>query len=106
MNSSSFTSYEQFLPLVLIFGVFYFLLIRPQQKQQTELKRQLALLKRGDKVVTGGGIVGTVARIQDDSDEVDVDIAPNVRVSVVRSSITSVVAPKVMTPKLADNIKG
>lgn len=94
MNSSVMSSYAQFLPLILIFGVFYFLLIRPQQKAQGELKKQISAIKRGDKVVTAGGIVGTVARVLDDSNEIDVDIAPNVRVSVVRSTISSVLAPK------------
>ena len=94
MNSASLTQYAQFLPLILIFGVFYFLLIRPQQKHQGELKKQLGQLKRGDKVVTAGGIIGTVGRVLDDSNEIDVDIAPNVRVSVVRSTITAVLAPK------------
>ena len=94
MNTSALSSYAQFLPLILIFGVFYFLLIRPQQRAQADLKRQLSGLKRGDRVVTGGGIVGTVARVVDGSNEIDVDIAPNVRVSVVKSTITALVTPK------------
>ena len=94
MNTAAFAQYGQFLPLLLIFAVFYFLLIRPQQKHQNDLKKQLAALKRGDKVITAGGIVGTVARVLDDAAEIDVDIAPNVRVSVVRATITAVVAPK------------
>ena len=82
----------QFLPLVLIFVVFYFLLIRPQQKRQKEHKAILENLRRGDRVVTGGGIVGTVAKVMPDKDEVDVDIAEGVRVKVLRSSISSVLA--------------
>ncbi len=93
-NAASLAQYGQFLPLLLIFAVFYFLLIRPQQKHQSDLKKQLGALKRGDKVITAGGIVGTVARVLDDSQEIDIDIAPNVRVSVVRSTITAVVGPK------------
>ena len=58
-----FGSATQFLPLVLIFVVFYFLLIRPQQQKQKEMRRMLAALKRGDRVVTGGGIIGTVQRV-------------------------------------------
>ena len=85
----------QFLPIVLIFGVFYFLLIRPQQQRQKELKASLAALKRGDRVVTGGGIVGTVQAIRDGSNEVDVEIAPNVRVSVVRETINTIIKPVV-----------
>lgn len=81
----------QFLPLVLIFVVFYFLLIRPQQKKQREHRGMLETLRRGDRVVTGGGIVGTVNRVVS-PEEVEVDIAQNVRVKVVRSTITTVLA--------------
>jgi preprotein translocase subunit YajC len=81
----------QFLPLVLIFGVFYFLLIRPQQQRQKEMKTMLGALKRGDRVVTGGGILGTVQRVRDN--EVEVEIAPNLRVTVLRDTIASVVKP-------------
>jgi preprotein translocase subunit YajC len=81
----------QFLPLVLIFIVFYFLLIRPQQTKQKEHRSMLGALRRGDRVVTGGGILGTVNRVVNDN-EVEVDIANNVRVWVVRSTITSVLA--------------
>ncbi len=80
----------QFLPLVLIFAVFYFLLIRPQQQKQKETKAMLAQLKRGDRVLTGGGIVGVVQRTKDNN-EVEVEIAPNVRVTVLRETITSVI---------------
>ena len=104
MNASSFTGYTQFLPLILIFGVVYFLLIRPQQQHQNTLKKQLSQLKRGDKVVTAGGIVGTVARVNDDASEIDVDIAPNVRVSVVRSTITSVITPKIANDAKPDKV--
>jgi preprotein translocase subunit YajC len=81
----------QFLPLVLIFVVFYFLLIRPQQTKQKEHRKMLDALRRGDRVVTGGGIIGTVARV-DSPEEVIVDIADGVRVRVLRSTITSVLA--------------
>jgi preprotein translocase subunit YajC len=90
---SSFGSAGQFLPLVLIFGVFYFLLIRPQQQQQKELKAARSGLKRGDRVLTGGGIVGTVQRVKEGTDELEVEIAPNVRVTVLRDTITSVLKP-------------
>ncbi len=83
----------QFLPLVLIFGVFYFLLIRPQQQRQKQVRAMLAALKRGDKIVTSGGILATVQRVKDGSDEVEVEIAPNVRVTVLRDTITSVLTP-------------
>jgi len=81
----------QFLPLVLIFVVFYFLLIRPQQKKQKDHRTVLDALRRGDRIVTGGGILGTVSKVVS-PEEVEVDIAPNVRVRVLRSTITSVVA--------------
>ena len=92
----------QFAPLVLIFAVFYFLLIRPQQQKQKEMRGMLAELKHGDKVVTGGGILGTVQRVpvvqdkdgkQIPSNEIDVEIAPNLRVTVLRETISSVVKP-------------
>src|SRR6476659_11190777 len=81
----------QFLPLVLIFVVFYFLLIRPQQKKQKDQRAMLDALRRGDRVVTGGGILGTVSKVVSPG-EVEVDIASGVRVKVLRSTITSVLA--------------
>ncbi len=81
----------QLAPLVLIFVVFYFFLIRPQQKKAKQLKEMLEALRRGDRVVTGGGIIGTVAKVVND-EEVLVEIAENTRVRVVRSTITSVLA--------------
>ncbi|MDG5494174.1 preprotein translocase subunit YajC [Niveispirillum sp. SYP-B3756] len=78
-------------PLVLIFVVFYFLLIRPQQKKMKEHKSMLDALRRGDKVVTGGGIVGTVIKVGTD-DDVTVEIAEGVRVRVMRGTITSVLS--------------
>jgi preprotein translocase subunit YajC len=81
----------QFLPLVLIFVVFYFLLIRPQQKRAKDHKTMLTGLRRGDRIITGGGFIGTVAKVVGD-DEVLVDLAENTRVRVLRSTITSVLA--------------
>src|SRR5437588_4258653 len=81
----------QFLPLVLIFVVFYFLLIRPQQKKQKDHRTMLDALRRGDRIVTGGGILGTVNRVVNDN-EVEVDIASGVRVRLLRSTIASVLA--------------
>src|SRR5262252_2056167 len=81
----------QFLPLILIFVVFYFLLIRPQQRKAKDHKTMLDALRRGDRVVTGGGIIGTVARVEN-PEEVTVDIADGVRVRVLRSTISSVLA--------------
>jgi preprotein translocase subunit YajC len=86
----------QFLPLILIFAVFYFLLIRPQQQKQKEMKAALAALKRGDKVVTGGGVLGTVSRPPKSADEreIEVEIAPTVRITVLRETISAVITPK------------
>ncbi len=97
-------SATQFLPLVLIFAVFYFLLIRPQQQKQKEARAMLSAIKRGDRVVTGGGILGTVQRVpmvqdkdgkQVASNEIEVEIAPNLRVTVLRDTISSVIKPTV-----------
>ncbi len=92
----------QFMPLILIFGVFYFLLIRPQQQKQKELRNMISAVRRGDRVVTGGGILGTVQRVpmvqdkdgkQVPSQEIEVEIAKDIRVTVLRDTITSVLKP-------------
>ena len=75
----------QFIPLILIFIIFYFFLIRPQQKKVKEHKIMVESLKRGDKVITSGGIVGTVERIID-NENVEVSISENVNVEIVRST--------------------
>lgn len=77
------------LPLVLIFVIFWFLLIRPQQKKMKAHKSMVEALRRGDKVVTGGGVFGTVSKILNES-EVQVEIAENVRIKVVRHTIQEV----------------
>jgi preprotein translocase subunit YajC len=81
----------QFGPIALIFGVFYFMLIRPQQQKAKDLKALQAGLRRGDRVITAGGIVGTINRVVSD-EEVEVTIAENVRVRVIRSTITTLTA--------------
>ena len=75
----------QFIPLILIFVIFYFFLIRPQQKKVKEHKAMVESLKRGDKVVTSGGFTGTVERLID-NDKVEVEIAENVKVEIVKST--------------------
>ena len=75
----------QFIPLILIFVIFYFFLIRPQQKKVKDHKIMVEALKRGDKVITSGGIVGTVERIID-NEKVEVQISENVNVEVVRTT--------------------
>ena len=76
----------QFIPLILIFVIFYFFLIRPQQKKVKEHKLMVAALKRGDEVITAGGIVGKVERILGD-DKIDISISENVTIQVVQSTI-------------------
>ena len=98
----NFGNVASFLPLILIFAVFYFLLIRPQQQKQKETRAMISAVKRGDRVVTGGGIIGTVQRVpmvqdkdgkQVASNEIEVEIAPNIKVTVLRDTITSVIKP-------------
>ena len=79
------SNFAQFIPLILIFVIFYFFLIRPQQKKVKEHKAMVESLKRGDKVVTSGGIVGTVERIID-NEKVEVKISENDNVEVVRAT--------------------
>lgn len=80
---------EGFLPIILIFVVFYFLLIRPQQKRMKQHKELLNTLRRGDRVVTGGGIIGTVTKVVSDT-EVAVEISEGVRVRVLRGTIQDI----------------
>jgi len=82
------SGFAQFIPLILIFVIFYFFLIRPQQKKVKEHKLMVAALKRGDEIVTSGGIVGKIERVLGD-DKVDVLISDNVTVQVVQSTIQS-----------------
>ena len=81
----------QLAPLALIFVVFYFFLIRPQQTKAKQQRAMLDAIRRGDRVVTGGGFIGTVAKVVN-PEEVLIDIADNVRVRVVRSTIAQVLA--------------
>ena len=82
------SGFAQFIPLILIFVIFYFFLIRPQQKKVKEHKTMVAGLKRGDEVVTSGGIIGSVERVLED-DKVDILISDSVTVQVVKSTIQS-----------------
>jgi len=85
-------NFMQFVPLVLIFVVFYFLLIRPQQKKMKEHRAMLEAVRRGDRIVTNGGIVGLVTKAAPDDRELTVEIAENVRVKVMRDMISSVLS--------------
>ncbi len=78
------------VPFILIFAVFYFLLIRPQQQKMKRHREAVNAVRRGDRVVTGGGIVGSVARVDDQADELLVEIAEGVRVRVKRQTLMDV----------------
>jgi len=88
----------QFIPLILIFVIFYFFLIRPQQKKVKEHKLMVENLKRGDKVITSGGIVGSIERVVD-NDKVEVLISENVKVEVVKSTGIQALANNIETKK-------
>lgn len=90
------------LPIIAIFVVFYFLLIRPQQKKAKEHRALIAGVRRGDRVVTGGGILGLVTKVRDD--EVDVEIAEGVRVKVMKSTIADI--PSRGAPPAAGSARG
>lgn len=83
--------FESLVPLLLIFAIMYFLLIRPQQKKLKEHQEMVAALRRGDQVITQGGLMGKVTKVKDDSNEIEVQIADGVNVRVVRSTIATVV---------------
>jgi preprotein translocase subunit YajC len=80
------------LPWLLIFVIFYLLMIRPQQKRMKEHQATIAAVKKGDEVITGGGIRGRVTKVSDD--EVEVEIAPGTKVKIVKSTLSHVVGPK------------
>ncbi len=79
------------LPLILIFVIMYFLLIRPQQKKVKEHKAMVTALKKGDTVVTQGGVIGRITKVRDNENEVEVEISSDVIVKVVKSTISQVI---------------
>jgi len=81
----------QFLPLVAMVVIFWFLILRPQMRRQKEHQTKLAAIKKGDQVLTGGGFVGKVTRVDDQY--VDVELAPNIKVKAVKSTISDVLSP-------------
>jgi len=84
------SAFASFIPLILIFAIMYFLLIRPQQKKMKEHKAMVEALRRGDQVVTQGGIVGKVTKVQEDN-MVEVEIAEGVKVKVIKGTISQVI---------------
>lgn len=91
----------QFLPIILIFVVFYFLLIRPQQKKMKQHKDLLSSIRRGDRIVLGGGIIGSVTKVIDD-ERLQVEIAENVRVQVQRAMVASVLSKTDAVPDVKE----
>lgn len=87
------SSLISFAPIILIFLIMYFLMIRPQQKKVKEHRAMIEALRRGDQVVTAGGLIGKVVKVSDT--EVEVELAPSVKVRVVRSTITQVLSKTV-----------
>ncbi|MFL4471654.1 preprotein translocase subunit YajC [Tateyamaria armeniaca] len=84
-------AFGQFIPLILIFGIMYFLLIRPQQKKVKEHAAMVSALRRGDQVVTQGGLIGKVTKVKDDN-EIEVELAEGVKVRVVQNTIAHVLS--------------
>ncbi len=82
------SAFMQFVPLVAIFGIFYFLMIRPQQRRAKEHRAMLDAVKKGDEVVTGGGIIGRVSRVQDN--DIEVEVAPTVKLRVVKGTLMEI----------------
>ena len=82
------SNFAQFIPLVLIFVIFYFFLIRPQQKRVREHKEMVRNLKRGDEVITSGGIIGKVDRVYED-DKLEIEISDGVKVNVIKNTVQS-----------------
>ena len=80
---------QQFIPLILIFAIMYFLLIRPQQKKAKEQANMVANVRRGDHIITQGGIIGKVAKVKEDG-EIEVEIADGVKVRVIKSTVATV----------------
>lgn len=84
-------AFASFLPLILIFGIMYFLLIRPQQKRVKEHRSMVEALRRGDQIVTQGGVIGKVSKVKEDG-EIEVEIAEGVRIRVVKSTVAQVLS--------------
>jgi preprotein translocase subunit YajC len=82
-------AFAQFVPLILIFVIMYFLLIRPQQKKVKDHQAMIGALRRGDEVVTAGGLIGKITKVKDDA-EVEVELATGLKVRVVRATIAQV----------------
>ena len=93
-GSASGFSLGGLIPFILIFVIFYFLLIRPQQKKVKEHKNMVQNLKRGDSIVTAGGIVGKIVKATENSEEITIEISKGVNVNMIRSMVSDVKASK------------
>ena len=85
------SAFAQFIPLILIFAIMYFLLIRPQQRKLKAHRAMVESLRRGDQVITQGGLIGKVSKVKED-DEIEVELGPNMKVRVVKSTVAQVVS--------------
>ncbi|WP_260482677.1 preprotein translocase subunit YajC [Sphingomicrobium flavum] len=94
--SAGASFFVQMFPLLLIFVIFWFLLIRPQQKRMKEHQATINAVKKNDKVVTGGGLIGKITKVTDD--EVEIEIANGVRVMALKSTLSGVIDPKTAKP--------
>ena len=92
------SAFSAFIPIILIFVVFYFLLIRPQQKRMKDHQAMLNAVRRGDRIVTNGGIIGTVTKVLTEERELQVEIAENVRVKVKQDMLSSVLSKSEPVP--------
>ena len=88
-------AFQQFIPLILIFGIMYFLLIRPQQQKAKQHQKMVEALRRGDQVITQGGLIGKVLKVKDDN-EIEVELSEGVKVRVVQSTIAKDVRIRVL----------
>ncbi len=96
-------AFGTFLPLILIFAVFYFLLIRPQQRKVKQHKEMLSNLKRGDKIITSGGIIGTINKVTDNR-ELNVEVAENVEIKIAPGMVADLYSmPEVAKKELPKN---
>ena len=83
-------AFAQFIPLILIFAIMYFLLIRPQQKKVKEHQAMVAAVRRGDEVVTQGGLIGKVTKVKEGENEIEIEVADGVKVRVVQNTLSQV----------------
>ena len=95
-TSGGTSFFVQTIPLVLVFVIFWFLMIRPQQRRMKAHQAQIAAVKKGDRVVTGGGLIGKVIKVGET--EVEVELGTNVRVTAVKSTLTQVGTPAETKP--------